>query len=60
MLKQEISTMTIKTLINQFLIFFLKQQDPTKGIIDFEFVYSGDYVYHFDWLIDGFKHNQTF
>ena len=37
--------------------FFLKQQDPTKGIIDFEFVYSGDYVYHFDWLIDGFKHN---
>ena len=57
MLKQEISTMTMKTLINQFLIFFLKQQDPTKGIIDFEFVYSGDYVYHFDWLIDGFKHN---
>ena len=25
--------------------FFLKQQDPNKEIIDYEFVYSGDYVY---------------
>ena len=45
MLKQEISTMAIKTLMNQFLIFFLKQQDPNKEVIDYEFVYSGDYVY---------------
>ena len=33
--------------------FFLKQQDQIKGIIDYEFVYSGDYVYYFFWLIDG-------
>ena len=38
--------------------FFLKQQDPTKGIIDYEFAYSGDYVFYFDWLIDGFNSYQ--
>ena len=25
--------------------FFIKQQDPTKGIIDYEFAYGGDYIY---------------
>ena len=47
--------MTIKILMNQFLIFFIKQQDPTKGIIDYEFVYGGDYIYYFAWLINGFN-----
>ena len=35
--------------------FFIKQQDPTKGIIDYEFVYGMDYLYYFDWLINGFN-----
>ena len=34
--------------------FFLKQQDPTKGIIDHDFVYSSSHNYYFQWLIDGF------
>ena len=38
--------------------FFLKYQDPTKGIIDYEFVYSGGYVEYFDWLIDEFDSYQ--
>ena len=38
--------------------FFLKQQDPTKGIIDFEFLYSGSYVEYFNWLIEGFDSYQ--
>ena len=33
--------------------FFYKQQDSTKGIIDYDFVYSSDYVGYFDWLIHG-------
>ena len=48
MLKQETFTMTPKTQTNQFLIFFLKQQDQTKGIIDYEFLYSGSYVEYFN------------
>ena len=28
-------------------------QDTTKGIIDYDFVYSSDYVGYFDWLIHG-------
>ena len=39
---------------NQVLIFFLKQQDPAKGVIDHDFVYSGSYNDYFQWLIDGF------
>ena len=38
--------------------FFYKQQDSTKGIIDYDFVYSGDYVGYFDWLIRGFDSYQ--
>ena len=38
--------------------FFLKQQDPTKGIIDFEFLYTGSYVEYFNWLIEGFDSYQ--
>ena len=34
--------------------FFLKQQDPTKGIIEHDFVYGGSYNDYFQWLIDGF------
>ena len=34
--------------------FFLKQQDPTKRIIDHDFVYSGSHNYYFQWLVDGF------
>ena len=33
--------------------FFIKQEDSTKGIIDYDFVYSSDYVGYFDWLIHG-------
>lgn len=38
--------------------FFLKYQGPSKGIIDYEFVYSGGYVEYFDWLIDEFDSYQ--
>ena len=31
--------------------FFLKQQDPTKGITEHEFVYSGSYNDYFQWLM---------
>ena len=59
MLKQETFTMTPKTQTNQFLIFFfLKQQDQTKAIIDYEFLYSGSYVEYFNWLIEGFDSYQ--
>ena len=34
--------------------FFLKEQDPTKGIIEHDFVYGGSYNDYFQWLIDGF------
>ena len=50
--------MTTKTLTNHFLIFFLKQQGLTKGIIDFEFFYSGSYIGYFNWLIEGFDSYQ--
>ena len=58
MLKQETFTMTTKTQTNQFSIYlfiylFLKQQDSAKGIIDYEFLYSGSYVEYFNWLIKG-------
>ena len=36
----------------------MKQQDPTKGIIDYEFLYSGSYVKGFNWLIEGFDSHQ--
>ena len=39
--------------------FFLKQQDQIKEIIDYEFLYSGDYVYIFFWLIDGLNRYQN-
>ena len=51
-------TMTTKTQTNQFSNFFFKQQDLTKGIIDFEFFYSGSYVEYFNWLIEGFDSYQ--
>ena len=56
MFKQETFTMTTKT--QTVSNFFLKQQDPTKGIIDFEFLYSGSYVEYFNWLIEGFDSYQ--
>ena len=34
--------------------FFLKQQDPTKGIIEHDFIYGGSFNHYFQWLIDGF------
>ena len=38
--------------------FFYKQQDSTKGIIDYDFVYSRGYVGYFDWLIHRFESYQ--
>ena len=38
--------------------FFLKQQDQTKGIIDYDFLYSGSYVEYFNWLSEGFDSYQ--
>ena len=38
--------------------FFYKQQDSTKGVIDYDFVYSGDYFGYFDWLIHRFDSYQ--
>ena len=38
--------------------FFYKQQDSTKGIIDYDFVYSRGYVGYFDWLIHRFDSYQ--
>ena len=49
--------MTTKTKTNQFSIFF-KQQDPVKGIIDFEFLYSSSYIEYPNWLIEGFDSYQ--
>ena len=34
--------------------FLLKQQDPTKGIINFDFIYGRNYVDFFNWLTEGF------
>ena len=34
--------------------FFLKQQDPTKGIVEHDFIYGGSFNHYFQWLIDGF------
>ena len=31
-----------------------KKQDPTKGIINFDLIYGGNYVDYFNWLIEGF------
>ena len=53
MSKLVISTTITKIQANQFFI-FLKQQDPTKGIIEHDFFYSGSYNDYFQWLIDGF------
>ena len=39
----------------EVLGFFSKQQDPTKGIIDYEFLYGGSYVKYFHWLIESFS-----
>ena len=36
----------------------MKQQDQTKAIIDYEFLYSGSYVEYFNWLIEGFDSYQ--
>ena len=49
--------MTTKTQTNQFPFFF-KQQYPIKGIIDFEFLYSGNYIEYPNWLIEGFDSYQ--
>ena len=38
--------------------FFLKQQDPTKGIIDYQFLYSDSYDEYFNWLFEGFDSYQ--
>ena len=38
--------------------FFLKQQDPTKGVIDNDFLYGGKYDDYFQWIIDGFDTQQ--
>ena len=38
--------------------FFLKRQDPTKGVIDHDFVYGDNYDDDFQWLIDGFDAQQ--
>ena len=34
--------------------FLLKQRDPTKGIINFDFIYGRNYVDFFNWLTEGF------
>ena len=39
--------------------FFLKQQDPTKGIIEHDFVYGGSYNDYSQWFIDGFDWQET-
>ena len=54
MLKLVISTTIIMIQANQVLLFFLKQKDPAKGVIDHDFVYSCSYNDYFQWLIDGF------
>ena len=51
-MKQETFITMIK--IQFFYDFFYKQQDSTKGIIDYDFVYSRGYVGYFDWLIHRF------
>ena len=39
--------------------FFLKQQDPTQGIIDHDFVCRGSYNDYFQWLIHGFDSQEA-
>ena len=39
--------------------FFIKQQDPSKGIIEHDFAYEGGYNDYFQWLIDGFNSQET-
>ena len=34
--------------------FLLKQQDPTKGIINFDFICGRNYVDFFNWLTESF------
>ena len=38
--------------------FLLKQQDPSKGIINFDFIYGGNYLDYFNWIIEGFTSYQ--
>ena len=38
--------------------FLLKQQDPTMAIINFDFIYGGNYVDYFNWLIESFTSYQ--
>ena len=38
--------------------FLLKQQDPSKGIINFDFIYGGNYRDCFNWIIEGFTSYQ--